>query len=79
MAKNDKGIHVATPKGGESVRHVETTKDDRAKHAKQFREQKEHENKEKDKRFARIAEERKKRKGGGSGSGGGINITTGDN
>ena len=74
MAKNDKGAHVATPKGGESVHHVDMTKDDRARHAKQFREQKAHENKEKEKRFARIAEERKKRKDGDSGSGGGINV-----
>jgi len=77
MATNDKGVHVYTPNAAESVRHVESTKEDRAKHAKQFREQKNVELKEKDKRFARIAEERKKRKDGGSGSGGGINIQGG--
>jgi hypothetical protein len=73
MSRN-KGVHVYRPKEAESVRHVETTKKDRQKHAKEFRAQKEHERKEKEKRFARIAEERKKRKDGGSGSGGGINI-----
>ncbi len=74
---DDKGVHVYQPKGNsESVQHIEATKEDRAKHSQQFREQKDFERKEKDKRFARIADVRKKRKGGGSGSGGGINIET---
>ena len=74
MADN-KGIHVFQPKGDpESIRHIEATKEDRATHAEQFREQKEVERKEKDKRYARIADERKKRKRGGSGGGGGINV-----
>ena len=71
MAKNNKGVHVATPKGGEHVQHVHSTKEDRAKHAKQFREQKEHERRIKEERFAAIGERRKNKPGG---SGGGINI-----
>ncbi len=68
---NDKGVHVATPKGGEHVQHIHSTKEDRAKHAKEFREQKEFERTEKDKRFATIRERRKNKPGG---SNGGINI-----
>ena len=71
MSKNDKGVHVATPKGGEHVQHIHSTKEDRAKHAKQFREQKDHEKKLKDERFAAIRA-RQKNKSGGSGAG--INI-----
>ena len=68
MAHNGKGVHVATPPGGESVRHIEATKEDRAKYAKEFREQKEYERKIKDERFAAIKEKRKnKPRGGGSG------------
>ena len=67
-AKNNKGVHVATPKGGEHVQHIHSTPKDRAKHAKQFREQKEHERKIKDERFAAIRE-RQKNKPGGSGAG----------
>ena len=77
MAKNDKGVHVYTPDSSESVQHIHSTKEDRAQHAKDFREQKEVERVEKNKRYDRIAAERKKRKGGGSGSGGGINIKGG--
>jgi len=77
MAKNDKGVHVYTPDSPESVQHIHSTKEDRAKHGEQFREQKEVERVEKNKRFDRIAAERRKRKGGGSGSGGGINIQGG--
>ncbi len=70
--------HVLRPRGGESVRHVETTKQDRAKHAKEFREEKEYQRKIKDERFAAIQERRDKSKkpGGSGGSGGGINITS---
>jgi len=76
MATNDKGVVIATPKGGESVRHIETTKEDRAKHAKEFREQKKHEQKMKEERYAKIQERRKNKPSGG---GGGINIeVTGD-
>ncbi len=71
---NDKGVHVATPKGVEHVRHIHSTKEDRAKHLKQFREQKVHEDKEKDKRFAAIDQRRKDNKKKGSGPGAGINI-----
>jgi hypothetical protein len=70
MSKNDQGIHVATPKGGEHIQHIEATKEDRAKHAKEFREQKDFEQKAKDERFAKIEERRKNKPGGG----GGINI-----
>ena len=66
-----KGVHVATPPGGEHIQHIHSTKEDRAKHAKQFREQKDVELKEKDKRFAAIRERRKNTPGG---SGGGINV-----
>jgi hypothetical protein len=69
---NDKGVHVATPKGGEHVQHVHSTKEDRAKYAKEFREQKKHQDKMKDERFAKIAARRKNKPGGGGGNG--INI-----
>ena len=69
----DKGVHVYTPNESESVRHIESTKEDRAKHAKEFREQKKHEQKCKEERFAAIRERRKNKPGSG-GSGGGINI-----
>ncbi len=70
------GSHVLRPKGGESVRHIETTKEDRAKHAKEFRKEKKHQDKIKDERFAAIQERKNKGKkpGGSGGSGGGINI-----
>ena len=75
MAKNSQGIHVATPSGGEHIQHIESTRKDRAIHAKQFREQKAHEQKMKDERFAAIQERRKK----GPVGDGGINIeVTGD-
>jgi len=73
MADN-KGVHVATPKGGEHVQNVHSTKEDRVKHAKQFREEKKHQDKLKDERFAAIRERRKKN---GSGGSGGINIEGG--
>lgn len=70
--------HVLRPKGGESVRHIATTREDRARNAKKFREDKEHQRKIKDERFAAIQERRdkSKRPGGSGGSGGGINITS---
>ncbi len=74
MAEN-KGIHVATPKGGEHIQHIHSTKEDRIKHAKEFRDQKKHEDKLKDERFAAIRERRKNNDSGGSG--GGINIEGG--
>lgn len=70
MAEN-KGVHVATPKGGEHLQTVYSTKEDRAKHAKQFREGKKHQDKLKNERFAAIQNRRKKKPGPG---GGGINI-----
>ncbi len=74
MAEN-KGIHVATPKGGEHIQHIHSTKEDRAQHAKEFREEKKHQDKLKDERFAAIRERRKKNDSGGSGAG--INIEGG--
>lgn len=71
---NDKGVHVATPPGGEHVQHIHSTKEDRAKHAKEFREQKEFERTEKDRRFAAIKDRRKNKPGSGGDPGGGINI-----
>jgi len=66
--------NVYTPNKAESVRRIEPTKDERKKYAKQFKEQKEHERKIKDERFAAIRERRKNNKTGSGGSGGGINI-----
>ncbi len=74
MIKNDKGVHVATPPGGEHVQHIHSTKEDRAQHAKEFREEKEFQRKTKDERFAAIRERRKNKPGGRGGSGGGINV-----
>ena len=71
---NDKGVHVATPKGGEHIQHVHSTKEDRVKYAKEFREEKKRQNKIKDERFAAIQERQKKN---GSGGSGGINIEGG--
>ncbi len=76
MASNDKGVHVATPPGGEHVQHIHATKEDRIKDAKVFREEKKRQDKIKDERFAAIQERRNmgKKPGGSGGSGGGINI-----
>ncbi len=63
---------IFQPKEAVSVRHIEADAEDRTKHAKQFREQKDHEAKLKDERFAAIRERRKKGSVGGSGAG--INI-----
>jgi hypothetical protein len=70
VSKNDQGVHVATPVGGEHVRHIETTKEDRARYAQEFREEKQHQQKLKEERFAKIEARRKNKPGGG----GGINI-----
>jgi len=70
----NKMANVYTPNKAESVRRIEPTKDERKKYAKQFKEQKEHERKIKDERFAAIRERRKNNKPGSGGSGGGINI-----
>ena len=69
---NDKGAQVFRPNTAESTRHIEQTADDRAKHLKEFREDKEHKQKLKEERFAKIQERRKKH--GPGQSGGGINI-----
>ena len=60
-----------------SVRHIHQTKEDRQRHAKEFREDRDHKQKIKEERFARIETERKK-KGSGSGGGKNINIKVGD-
>lgn len=65
--------NVFTPKKGESVRHIQLDKEERKQHMKEFRDQKEMEQKLKEERFAAIQERRKKNNPGGSG--GGINIT----
>jgi galactokinase/mevalonate kinase-like predicted kinase len=58
-----------------SVRRVHETVEDRKKFAKQYREQKEHEQKMKEERFAKIEERRKDGpKGSGSGSSSNINV-----
>ncbi len=69
-------VKIYTPDKAESVHRIEPTKDERKKYAKEFREQKEHERKIKDERFAAIRDRRKNKPGhGGSArSGGGINI-----
>jgi len=63
---------VYSPKSPESSQTVHATNEDRVKHAKQFKEQKAHEQKCKDERFAKIREDRKNRPG--PKGGGGINI-----
>lgn len=68
---NDKRATIYTPNTGESVRHLHQTKEDRARNSKEFKEQKEHERKLKEERFAAIRNRQKNRP---SGSGGGINI-----
>ena len=74
---SDKKSNVTTMRPGKgdaiSIRHLSPTKEDREKDQKAFREQKEHERKIKEERFAAIRERRKKRDPSG-GSGGGINI-----
>ena len=58
---------IYTPQSGESVRHIEMTPDEKKKHAKDFREEKEYQRELKEKRFAEIQERRKNRGSGGSG------------
>lgn len=67
-------VKIYTPDKAESVHRIEPTKDERKKYAKEFREQKEHERKIKDERFAAIRDRRKNNPGGSGGSGGGINL-----
>lgn len=62
--------NIYTPEGTESIRHIHSTEEDRAKHRKQFREQKDYEQKIKDERFAKIRSDRKN----GPVDAGGINI-----
>lgn len=58
---------IYTPEGTESIRHIHSTKEDRAEHREQFREQKAHEQKMKDERFAKIREGRKNQPSGAAG------------
>jgi hypothetical protein len=74
-----KDIHVAIPKGGEHVMHLAPSDAERKQYNKEFREQKKHEQKMKEERFAKINERRKKNPAGGSGGGRGINIEVGGN
>ena len=64
--------NVYTPKEAESVRKVENTPEDRTEFQKQWKEDKEHKQRLKEERFARIQERRGKKNLGDSG--GGINI-----
>ena len=75
----DRNIHVATTKGGEHIQHIVPTNEDRKKYAKEFREEKNHQQKIKEERFAAIDERRKKNPSGPGAEGKGINIeVTGD-
>ncbi len=72
------GIHVMTPGAGDAVseRHLHQTKEERVQHGKEFRKEKEYQQKVKEERFAAIRDRQKNRPGGGSGAG--INIEAGD-
>ena len=67
---------VFRPKEAMSTRHITPTEKERVKYAKEFREQKDHEAKLKDERFAAIEERRKKGPSGGSGAGINIEVTS---
>ncbi len=67
-------VKVYTPNKVESVHKIEPTKEERKKFAKEFKEEKKHQQKIKDERFAAIRERQKNNKPGSGGSGGGINI-----
>ena len=74
------GVRIMTPGKQDriSVRHISQTKEDRKRHAKEFREDKKYKQQIKEERFAKIEAERKKRS---TGPGGGKNINievTGD-
>jgi len=67
-------VKVYRPDKVESVRTISPTKEERVSDAKKFREQKAHQRKIKDERFAAIRDRRKNNKPGSGGSGDGINI-----
>ena len=71
--RSKKGVHIARPGAGESVRHITQTDEDRRRFSEEFRKDKEYKQRIKEERFASIKERRKKRAPSGS-SGGGINI-----
>ena len=75
MSDKKSNVTVMKPGRGDaiSIRHLSPTEEDRKKDQKAFREQKEHERKVKEERFAAIRERRKKKDPSG-GSGGGINV-----
>ncbi len=75
---SDKGIHVMTPGAGDAVseRRITQTNEDRIRHGKEFRENKQHQQKVKEERFAAIRDRQKNRPGGSGGAG--INIEAGD-
>ena len=62
-----KNTQVATPRGGVHVRHIVQTTEERQQHAKEFREQKTHEQKIKEERFEKIHARRKNRAPGSRG------------
>ena len=75
MSKNSPQVKVFIP-GKEdkvSVRNIPASDEDRAKFAKEFREQKNHESEMKDQRFKKIEKLRRNRNAP-SGKGSGINI-----
>ena len=77
MSDKKSNVTVMRPGKGDalSVRHLSPNKEEREKDRKAFHEQKEHQRKVKEERFAAIRERRKKGDGGSSGgSGDGINI-----
>jgi hypothetical protein len=71
-------VKVFKPTGKDTVsnRKISQTADDRKQQLKEFREDKEHKQKLKEERFAKIAEKRKRRPPTGGG-GGGINVKVG--
>ncbi len=71
----DKNIHVARPRGGEHVQHITPTNEDRQNDAKQFREEKKHQQKVKEERFAAIEKRRKGNPSGGSSKSINIEVT----
>ena len=65
-------VYKPSPNDAVSVRHIHSTKEDRAQHLKDFREEKKFQENVKTERFKKIQERRKA--GGPSGGKGGINI-----
>jgi hypothetical protein len=66
-----KADNTYVPKGGEHVRHLDLSKDDRRKHNEEWKADRDHKLKIKEERFEAIRARRKK----SGGSGDGIKIT----